>query len=188
MIIKNKKQSIAKIKELGLNYFNEEVFNVHDLDKIKEFFDNNIVKEYCMRDPDATNGKFFFVKNYEEAFEKLDNYKENVTICVSSNEYDDDIVLLGDIKVKRDYTGDIVDITARTDKDADHRNIYENPEYNLHTNLEDNRVWNIPGFSQIIRYITEHELYDLVVEFVVYDCPVGVKKEKVAIYEIRSEY
>ena len=83
---------------------------------------------------------------------------------------------------------DVVDLTARTDKDADHRNIYKNPKYNLHTNIEDNKLWDIPGFSKIISYISEHELYDVVVEFAVFDCAVGVYNEKVAIFELRSEF
>lgn len=188
MIIKTKKESIEKIKNLGLNHFMEEIFGVKELDKIKKFFDENNAQEYCLRDPEKINGKFFFIKDFEECKTKLKNYKNLVTVCVSSNEYDDDIVLLGDIKVKREYGSEIIDITARTDKDADHRNIYKNPKYNLHTDLNDDKLWNIPGFTKLIRYITDHELYDVIVEFVVYDCPVGVNKEHVAIYELRSEF
>ena len=188
MVIKTKKESIAKIKELNLNHFQEDVFGVNDTNKIKQFFDSNPAKEYCLRDGNKASGKFFFVKNFEECLKLLKNYKNNITICVSSNEFDEDIILLGDIKVKREFGNDIVDITARTDRDADHRNIYQNPEYNLHTNLEDDKLWKIPGFSKIISYITEHELYDVIVEFVVYDRPVGINKEKVAIYELRSSF
>ena len=188
MIVKNKKESIQKIKELNLNHFKEDVFGVKDEEKIKEFFMENPASEYCLRDPEKTSGKFFFVKSFDECLKKLKNYKNYVTICVSANEYDEDIVLLGDIKVKKEFGNDVVDITARTDKNADHRNIYENPEFNLHTNLEDDKLWNIPGFSKLIRYITDHDLYDIVIEFAVYDCPVGVNKENIAIYELRSEF
>jgi len=188
MIIKTKKESIEKIKDLGLNYFQEEIFGVKDLDKIENFFNKNQANEYCLRDPERTNGKFFFIKNFEECKEKLKSYKNLVTVCVSSNEYDEDIVLLGDIKVTKEFSGEIIDLTARTDKDADHRNIYKNPEYNLHTDLNNDVIWNVPGFSKLIRYITDHELYDVIVEFVVYDCPVGVNKENIAIFELRSDF
>ena len=188
MIIKTKKESIEKIKQLNLNTFPAEVFDCNNLAKIEKFFLDNPAPEYVLRDSEKTSGKFFFVKNFDQCRQKLKNYKKNVTICVSFNDLKDDIVLLGDIKVKKEISEDIVDITARTDKEATHRNVYEKPEFNFHTNLEDDKLWNIPGFSKLIGYITEHELYDVIVEFVVFDCPAGNKKEKVVIIELRSEF
>ena len=188
MIIKTKKQSIEKIKELGLNTFVSEIFDCKNLEKIENFFEETNATEYVLRDPEKASGKFFFVKNFGECKSKLKNYKSNVTISVSFNELKDDLVLLGDIIVKKEFGNDVVDITARSDKDATHRNIYEKPEFNFHANLEDDRLWNMPGFSKLIAYITEHELYDVIVEFAVFDCPVGNKKEKVAVFELRSEF
>ena len=104
------------------------------------------------------------------------------------NPYKEDIVLLGDICVKRDGSSEMVDITARDDEEATHRNVYENPKYNLHASLEDDRPWKLPGFSKLMRYISEHELYNIIVEFVVYACKVGVHKENVAIIEVRTTY
>lgn len=188
MVIKNKRESVARIKELGLNTFAVDIFGVKDIDGITKFFIDNPAQEYVMRDPINPQGEFFFVRNIDECIANLTNYYDLVTIVVSWNEYKEDIVLLGDIKVKKGYSSDEVDITARTDINATHRNIYENPKYNLHTNLEDDRLWNIPGFSKLIKYIVDHDLYDLVIEFIVYDCPVGIKKEKIVIAELRSEY
>lgn len=188
MIIKNKRESTNKIKELGLNHFAEEVFELHEVEKIKDFIKNNPAKEYCLRDPSKTNGKFFFAETLEDCLLLLANYDSLVTICVSANEFDDDIVLLGDIKITNNFGENIIDITARCDNIADHRNIYENPTYNMHTDLQDNKLWDIPGFSKLLNYIIEYEIYDVVVEFVVYDCPVGVNKEKIAIFELRSDY
>lgn len=188
MIIKTKRESLNKMKELKLNYFDEDIFTIKDIKGIEEFFKRTNAAEYCMRDPEHAAGNFYFVKNFEECKKMLKNYKDSVIICVSCNEYNEDVVLVGDIKVKREYGCDTVDITARSDAQATHRNIYENPEYNMHTNLEDDRLWKIPGFSKVMAYITEHELYNLVVEFTLYDCPVGVNKEKIAIFELRSEY
>lgn len=188
MYVKTKKESIEKIKELKLNHFKEEVFGINDFERIKLFFLQNPAKEYCLRDGKNTSGKFFFVSSYEECLQKLIEYKGFITLCVSANEYDDNIILLGDIKVKKGFETDIVDLTARTDKNADHRNIYEEPEYNIHTTLDDDKIWDIPGFSKIISYIAKYELYDVVVEFAVYDCPVGINNENVAIFELRSDY
>ena len=188
MQVKTKKESIEKIKELDLNTFEADVIDSKNLDKIEEFFKKNPAQEYVLRDTEKAAGKFFFVKDFDECKKILKNYKKNVTIVVSFNDLKDDLVLLGDICVKKELENDSVDITARTDKEATHRNVYEKPEYNYHTTLEDNRLWDIPGFSKLIAYITEHELYDIIVEFAVFDCPVGNKKEKVAICELRSEF
>ncbi len=186
--IKDKKDSILKMKELRLNYFPLEVFDVDDIEGIKAFFEANPSEEYVMRSPNKTNANFFFVKNFEEAKEHLEYFNQEVTIDVSYRPYKEDIILVGDIKVHRGYGADIVDLTARTDSEATQRNIYENPEYNLHTTLEDNKLWDIPGFSKIIRYIADHELYDVIVEFSVYDIKIGVNKENVVISELRTGY
>lgn len=185
--IKNKQDSIDTMKQLGLNYFPLEIFDVKDEDSIRSFFQKYPAEEYVMRNPVKAQGKFYFVKNLEEALEKLKNFKTKVTINVSATPFKDDIVLLGDIKVNRGYN-ESVDLTARTDPDATHRNIYENPQYNLHRSLDDDAVWKIPGFSKIMAYISEHELYGIIVEFAVYSCRLGVKKENVVIYELRTEY
>jgi hypothetical protein len=109
-------------------------------------------------------------------------------LCVSYNEYKEDIVLVGDIIVHRNGGGESVDITARDDINATHRNIYENPKYNYHTSLDDDKVWAIPGFSKIMRYISDHELYNVIIEFSVYDCRIGVNKENVVISELRTGF
>ena len=186
--IKDKKDSIIKMKELGLNYFPLDFFDVKDIDGIKRFFDENPAKEYVLRSPNKAQGKFYFVKNFDEAEEKLKNFSKEVTVSVSYNEFKDDLIIVGDIKVHKGFNGDTVDLTARADSNATHRNIYENPQYNLHASLEDDKVWEIPGFSKIMRYISEHSLYDVIIEFAVYDCKIGVKKENVVITELRTTY
>ena len=187
-VIKDKKDSIAKMKELGLNYFPLEVFSVTDLEGIKDFVEKNPAKEYCMRSANKAKGAFCFVANFEEAKQSLSLFEEEVTICVSYNEYKEDIVLVGDIIIHKSYGEESVDLTARTDSEATHRNIYEKPEYNLHTSLENDKLWDIPGVSKIMRYISDHELYNVIVEFTVYSCRVGVNKENVVISEIRTTY
>lgn len=186
--IKDKRDSIVKMRELKLNYFPLDFFAVDDLDGIKRFFDNYKANEYVLRSVNKANGQFFFVKNYDEALPLLDKFEEEVTISVSYNEFKEDLIIVGDIKVHKGFSGDTVDLTARTDSEATHRNIYENPEYNLHASLEEDRVWKIPGFSKIMRYISDHELYDVIVEFAVYDCKLGINKDNVVITELRTAY
>ena len=155
-------------------------FNVSSCSKINDrtIANNNVThKNYI-----------FFVKNFDEAVKLLPNYDQEVTIAVSFRPYKEDIVLLGDIIVKREGGTEMVDITARDDEEATHRNIYENPKYNLHASLEDDRLWKLPGFSKLMRYISDHELYNVIIEFSVYDCKLGINKENVVISELRTVY
>ena len=184
--VTNKKQAINKIKALGLNYFPLDVFKVEDKEAIRKFFDKYNAEEYCMRNPNATNAKFYYVKDYAECLKLLPKFKKDVTIDVSYRPYKEDIVLVGDIKISKGLG--TVDITARIDSEATSRNIYEKPDYNMHASLDEDRVWKIPGFDKIARYISEHELYDVIVEFGVYSCKLGVKKENVVISEIRTGF
>lgn len=186
--IKNKKDSIIKMKELKLNYFPLDYFETDDLEGIRLFFEKYPAKEYVLRTINKAKGQFFYVYSYQEAVEKLNNFDHEVTISVSYNPYKENIVLVGDIKVHKAYDGESVDLTARTDTEATHRNIYENPQYNLHASLDDDKVWRIPGFSKIMRYIIDHELYDVIVEFAVYDCKLGINNENVVVTELRTGY
>lgn len=188
IIIKDKKDSIAKISQMGLNHFPQEVFEKEDKVAIKEFFDKHPAEEYVLRSTTKAKGQYFYVKNFDQALEHIDKFEDEVTVSVSMNCYKDCIVLLGDIVVKRDGANEYVDITARDDIEANHRNIYTQPKYNMHASLEEDKLWRIPGFSKLMRYISEHELYNVILEFVVYDCKAGVNKENVVIIEARTGY
>ncbi len=186
--IKDKKDSVMKMKELRLNYFPLDVFKVDDIKGIESFFNDNPSNEYVLRSANKAKGEFFFVKNFEEAVDKLHYFEDEVTVCVSYNEYNEDIILLGDIIVHKDFDRESIDLTARTDSEATHRNIYEKPEYNLHTSIEDDNFWKIPGIAKLMRYISDNELYNVIIEFAVYDCPLGVNHQNVVISELRTGY
>ena len=127
--IKDKKDSINKMKELRLNYFPLEVFAVNDIEGIKNFFEKFPSDEYVLRSPNKTNANFFYVQNFTQALEKLSYFSNEVTVDVSYRPYKEDIILVGDIKVHKGLGADTVDLTARTDCEATQRNIYENPKY-----------------------------------------------------------
>ncbi len=186
--IKDKKDSIIKMKELRLNYFPLDVFEVTDLEGIENFMKSYPAEEYVLRSANKAKGDFFFVKDIDEAKSRLGAYEKEVTISVSYNPYKEDIILVGDIIIHKDFNSQTVDITARDDIEATHRNIYENPKYNLHTSIEDDKLWKIPGISKVMRYITDNELYNVIIEFSVYDCKIGVNKDNVVISELRTGY
>ena len=176
------------MKELKLNYFPLDYFETDDLEGIRIFFEKYPAQEYVLRTVNKAKGQFFYVYNFQQALGKLKYFDGELTISVSYNPYKENIVLVGDIKVHKGYDGESVDLTARTDTEATHRNIYENPQYNLHASLDDDKVWKIPGFSKIMRYIIDHELYDVIVEFAVYDCKLGINNENVVVTELRTSY
>ena len=188
MKIKSKKDSLSVMKKMGLNYFEESAFEPTDLLGIEKFMAKNKADEYVLRSIDKTMGSFCYVKNFEEAKNALKDFKGEIMLCVSFRPYSESIVLLGDIEVKNDGMFYPVNLTARDDTLANHRNIYENPKYNFHTNFDDDRLWKISGFSELAKYISAHNLYDVIVEFVVYDRPLAKRKEKVVICELRSNY
>lgn len=186
--IKDKKDSILKMREMNLNTMPCEVFSADDREGIENFFNRFPAEEYILRSTDKAQGEFVFVKNFEEALSFLHIFQTHVTVAVSFRPYAEDIVLIGDICLTRKGNGDQVDLTATTKTDGTHRGVYENPEYNIHASLEEDRVWQIPGFSKLVRYLSDHQLYEVIVEFAVYDIKVGKNKENVLISELRTSY
>ena len=186
MFVKDKYDALMQMKNLGINHFPEMICSVDDMESVKQFVEENPAEEYCLRDPNGTVGKVNFATTVEEIMEKAKDYEETFTLVVSANPYKEEIILLGDVKVNKDEN--MVDLTARTDTEATHRNIYSEPEINMHISLDSDELWNVPGFSKLMGYISNYELYDIVVEFVVYDIRVGRNKENVVIFELRSEY
>ena len=63
IVIKDKKDSIIKMKELRLNYFPLDVFEVTDVQGLKTFMEMYPAKEYVLRSANKAKGDFFFVKN-----------------------------------------------------------------------------------------------------------------------------
>ena len=74
------------------------------------------------------------------------------------------------------------------DPTASVRDALSNPSYNLKTDIFDKKLNNIPHFDLIYQYIVEHDLRDIIVEFALFDKEVGIKKEKVIVYELRTHY
>lgn len=62
------------------------------------------------------------------------------------------------------------------------------PDFNYSTDIFDKRLSLVPGFDLTYGYIINHDLVDVIVEFAIYNCPVGIYKEQVVIFEIRTEF
>ena len=183
MKIISKEESSKIIARLNLNGVPEIVLHKFNKKLIEEFCDKFVVSKYILRDLENPIGQYYFCKNKTECCICAKNYKGTFSLGVSCFAYKN-IVLLGDIQVKKDS----VTLVARTDENANHRNIYDQTEINFTTTLDDEKLWDIQGFDLLIKYILDHNLYDVIVEFVVFDRNVGVNNEKVLIVELRSEY
>lgn len=185
MVIKNKLESIRKMEELELNRFPEGIFKKGEEDKILQFLKKYPVKYYAIRDKEKASGIFKLKVDMDKVLEEIKDYNL-FTINVSSANYIENQVLVGEIQF---LSNDEVYATLSVDREASVRDALKNPSFNIKTTIFDDKVLNkIPHFNVIYSYIIEHDLQDLIVEFSLFDKEVGMKKEKVVIYELRTHY
>lgn len=184
MIINNKLESINKIKELGLNKFPEELFKANEENRVKQFLNAYPAEYYAIRDKSKPNGIFKLSVNYKDVLNEIKEYNL-FTINVSSINYADNQLLVGEIEI---LSNGEAYVTLTTDKYASVRVACKNPMFNFKTNIFDKRLNCIPNFDIIYEYIIKNHLQDVITEFALFDEPVGIKKEKVIVYELRTHY
>ena len=57
------------------------------------------------------------------------------------------------------------------------------------TNIFDDKTLNkIPCFDEVYKYIVDNKLQNIIVEFAYFDKPIGINKENIIIYELRTDY
>ena len=183
MDIYSKRHSSELIEKLNLNRVPEILLKKYDEKQISEFCDRYQEPVYILRDLDSPNGMFFVCRSKIECLENAKNYPGQFSLAVSYSSYTGK-VLLGDIMISNNR----VVIGARNDSASHHRNIYENPCINLSTDWDDKRLWKVDGVEQAFNYLLNKNIFDVVVEFVVYDKKVGVNQDNVLIVELRSKY
>lgn len=181
--ITSKANSSTVINNLNLNRVHEIVCSIYDKGTIELLCDKNIASKYVLRDLENACGKYFICKSKEECVNCAKEYDGRFSLAVSCFAYSN-IVLLGEVCLTKNG----VTIVAGNAKDIHHRKVYEKAIINTTTTLDDNSFWEVDGVEDILGYVVKHNLYDVIVEFVVYDRPVGVNNEKVLIVELRSEY
>lgn len=179
MKILNKKDSFNQIKRLGLNRVPEIIATKQDREKVEQFLDKYKAPVYVLRDVKHAMGKTLFLRSKEECLAHINDYSDLFSLAVSIKSYSGR-VLVGDIFVDND----MVELTYSTDPEATHRNLEES----IYASIDDDRLWNVPGFGDIMKYITANNLMGVIVEFAVYRSGVGTKKEKVVIVELRTDY
>ena len=184
MIINNKIESVEKIKELGLNKFPEQIFKNDEKDKIEEFIKKNSAQFYAIRDKTKAGGIFKLKVAADKVLDEIDGYNL-FSINVSSANYVDNQLLVGEIEFLSN--GEVYAILS-LDSTASVRDAIRKPDFNLKTTIFDKKLSYIPHFDYIYKYISVNNLYDIIVEFALFDKEVGEKKEKVIVYELRTNY
>lgn len=185
LIIKNKLESIKKIEELGLNKFPEQLFEKGQRQQVLDFINKYPAKYYAIRDKSKAGGVFKLKVESDKVLDEIKDY-DLFTINVSSANYVLNQLLVGEIQI---LNNNEVYATLSVDPNASVRDALSNPTFNIKTNIFDDKVLDkIPYFNMIYSYIIEHNLENLIVEFALFDKNVGIKMDKIIIYELRTHY
>ncbi len=184
MLIKNKLESMKKIGELGLNKFPEQLFKAGEQEKVKEFLNCYPAQYYAIRDKSKAGGIFKLKVAANDVLAEINDY-ELFTINVSSANYVENQLLVGEIEI---LSNGEVYATLSVDPTASVRDALRNPTFNLKTDIFDKKLNRIPHFDLIYEYIINHNLQNVIVEFALFDKEVGIRKERIIVYELRTHY
>lgn len=185
MRIKNKIESMEKINKLGLNQLPGVYLDEFDEKKLKEFLVTNPAKFYVVRDKAiAASPKTRRVKLDELVDYCKESKIEKFAVEVALYNYCENQVLVGEIHIH----GDTIDYILSNKSHFTLRDCYGNPDYNGTTDIFDKKLQHIKGFKEIMDYAFKHRLLDVIIEFSVFDCSVGIKDENIVIWELRTDY
>ena len=120
----------------------------------------------------------------EDVLTEIDDYNL-FTINVSSANYVENQILVGEIEI---LSNGEVYATLSVNPKASVRDALRHPTFNFKTDIFDKRLNEIPSFDLIYCYIVEHNLQDIIVEFSLFNKEVGIKSEKIVVYELRTNY
>lgn len=185
MRIKNKLDCMKQMKQLHLNQFAEELFKRGEEDKIIAFLNKYPFEFYAVRSRSIVGCKLNNFKTPRNEVLNTCKLFDCFSINVSSYNFTNNLVLIGDARISKD--GEVW-LIASKNKNYTGRMAEANPDYNLKTTLFDKRLNKIPAFDKLLRYIVDHNLLNVIVEFAIYNKPVGINKENIIIFEIRTDY
>lgn len=184
-MILNKTESDRLIKEKGLNRIEEGHFkgssNTLDED-VLEYLDRTRYKYYNIRDKSYSNGMFRYKLTRDEIIAIDKNY-DKFAIYESLAEADDRLILQGEIEINKDFElwASLSDV-----KNIPNRIAMKEPKFILEIDLKESKEPNIRGLKGVIDYIISKELIGMVVEFSLFEIPVGINRENIIIWELRN--
>lgn len=185
MRIKTKIQSVEIINKLGLNQLPGILLERYDEPKLKSFLTNNKAAFYVVRDKTvAASPKLKMVK-FDEVIEYCKKCEiEKFTVEVALYNYFNAQILVGEINIQ----GDKIDYILSNNSNFTLRDCYQAPDYNGTSDIFDKKLQRIKGFEKIIDYAFEHNLFNVIIEFSVFNRPIGIKNENIVIWELRTDY
>ena len=142
MIIRTKQESVNKTRELNLNRFPEEVFRRGEETVASQFMEKHPFNFYAIRLLDKINYKTNNKLERSKVLEEIAKH-EIYSIGVSSFNYVESLILIGDIRIGADNS---VWLLAST-KDYPYKIANVIPEYNLTTKIFDKKLDRIKGFD-----------------------------------------
>lgn len=180
--ILNKQQSNEEIIKRDLNRIEIKIFNGNEIDLLTMYLEESNHAYYNLRDMSSSMGKFLYKQTKEQILLHSQNYKQ-FSVYESLCFADEFLVLQGDV-----FINDQFELIASLDdrKYISNREATKNPKYSLSLDLKELKEPNIKGLTEIINYITKHELFGCYVEFSIFDIPVGIHKENIIIWELRN--
>lgn len=184
MKIESKLESVKKINELKLNRFPEELFKSGEEERVLAFLEKYPAEYYAVRDKSKVSGNFKLKVDYDRVLEEILEYNF-FSINVSSINYVDNQLLVGEVEFLAN--GEVY-ATLSNDPAASVRDALRSPTFNLKTDIFDKKLKGIPHFDFLYNYIVTHNLKDVIVEFSLFDKDVGINKEKIVVYELRTHY
>ncbi|MBE7075957.1 MAG: hypothetical protein E7375_02700 [Clostridiales bacterium] len=156
-----------------------------DNKKILDFIKKYDAKFYAVRDMAKSNSKLFNLKVEKKNVVEYVKEQRNFLINVSSYNYTENQLCTGEIQINKDMK---VSLTISNNKEFSARDAVRCPDFNFVCDIYDRRLKNIDGLQQVMDYIFQYNLFDVIVEFSSFDIPVGLNCENVIIYELRTDY
>jgi len=195
MFVKNKIESDSLIQKLNLNRIIENYFKKNEIEKLKHFLIQNPCSYYNIRDKSSPMGRFLYKLTPDEVLAQAEKY-DFFSVCESLAEADKTLVLQGEILITEDYKiiASLSDI-----KGISNRQAMQSPEYRFEAEMiynpylkKEEKPWSkipdVRGLNTVIDYLFPYELIGVIVEFSLFDIPVGTKKENIIIWELRTNY
>jgi len=153
--------------------------------KVLEFLEEYDVKYYSIRDKSKNGGKAFHIVEKDDVLNKIKIYDGAFSVHVSSFNYKDNQVVLGEILISDTNVFAILS----TNGEFSIRDVYKHPDICVNASIFDDKEINkIPHFNDIYKYILDNNFKNVIVEFGYFDIPVGINNENMIIYEIRTDY
>lgn len=167
-----------------MNRFPEQLFKKGDKEAIEQLLLNYPVEYYAIRDKSKAGGTFKLKVAFKDVLTEIRGY-DLFTINVSSANYEENQMLVGEVAILSN--GDVY-LTLSVDSKASVRDALRNPTFNFNTDIFDKKLNDIPYFDLIYQYIINHNLQNVIVEFALFNKDVGIKQERIIIYELRTHY